>query len=301
MVERFIARSRSRMRSSDRYHTLLKRDVLPVMGDRPAGDITRAEIGNLLDKVAARAPIMANRVHTVLSSLYSWAVSEGLVLTHPVRGLRKRHAEVARERVLTDDEIRCLWQATEVMAPVWRDILRLVLLTAQRPGEVAGIRRVEVDLVRALWTLPPERVKNKRRHIVPLVGQALTIMESLGQNASAGPLLTSPRGHTPTSLDVAKAFERIRRDGVFETHTTPHDLRRTAATLMARLDIDQMTIARVLNHASTTKATVTGSVYDRHTYEPQMRRALEALDAEVARIITDEEHPANVVVLARAV
>ena len=82
---------------------------------------------------------------------------------------------------------------------------------------------------------------------MPLVGQALTIMESLGQNASAGPLLTSPRGHTPTSLDVAKAFERIRRDGVFETHTTPHDLRRTAATLMARLDIDQMTIARVLN------------------------------------------------------
>ena len=89
MVERFIARSRSRMRSSDRYHTLLKRDVLPVMGDRPAGDITRAKIGNLLDKVAARAPIMANRVHTVPSSLYSWAVSEGLVLTHPVRGLSK--------------------------------------------------------------------------------------------------------------------------------------------------------------------------------------------------------------------
>ena len=69
---------------------------------------------------------------------------------------------------------------------------------------------------------------------------------------------------------------------------------------MGRLELDQMTIARVLNHASTTKATVTGSVYDRHTYEPQMRRALEALNAEVARIITDEEHP-NVVVLARAV
>jgi integrase len=130
---------------------------------------------------------------------------------------------------------------------------------------------------------------------VPLAGEALIIIQRLGHSTSAGPLLTSPRGHTPTSLDLAKAFERIRKDAAFETHTTPHDLRRTAATLMGRLDIDQMTIARVLNHASTTKATVTGSTYDRHTYEPQMRRALEALDAEVRHILTGESRAENVV------
>ena len=79
---------------------------------------------------------------------------------------------------------------------------------------------------------------------------------------------------------------------------TPHDLRRTAATLMGRLDIDQMTIARVLNHVSTTKPTVTGSTYDRYTYEPQMRRALAALDAHIRYIVGADPTAGNVVTLA---
>jgi len=218
----------------------------------------------------------------------------GLVLTNPVLGLRKRHNEVPKERVLSDGEIRTLWHATAVMGPAYRDVLRLILLTGQRPGEVAGIRGGDVNFEHALWTLPPERVKNKRRHLVPLTGEALTIIRKRGEGAGSGPLFITPRGHTPTSQDVAKAFERLRQDGVFETPATPHDLRRTAATLMGRLEIDQMTIARVLNHASTTKATVTGSTYDRHTYEPQMRRALQALDAEIGRIVSGVQPPHNV-------
>jgi len=293
-VARFVSKSKSRLRSWQTYESLLKRDVLPVMGDRPAGAVARAEVANLLDKVAERAPVVANREQNTLSSVFSWAVSEGLVLTNPVLGLRKRHNEVPKERVLSDGEIRTLWHATAVMGPAFRDILRLILLTGQRPGEVAGIRGGEVNFEHALWTLPPERVKNKRRHLVPLTGEALTIIRKRGEGAGSGPLFITPRGHTPTSQDVAKAFERLRQDGVFETPATPHDLRRTAATLMGRLEIDQMTIARVLNHASTTKATVTGSTFDRHTYEPQMRRALQALDAEIGRIVSGVQPPHNV-------
>jgi len=294
MVERFVSKSKSRLRSWQTYESLLKRDVLPVMGDRPAGAVARAEVANLLDRVAERAPVVANRVQNTLSSVFSWAPSEGLVPTNPVLGLRKRHNEVPKERVLSDGEIRTLWHATAVMGPAYRDVLRLILLTGQRPGEVAGIRGREVNFEHALWTLPPERVKNKRRHLVPLTGEALTIIRKRGEGAGSGPLFITPRGHTPTSQGVAKAFERLRQDGVFETPATPHDLRRTAATLMGRLEIDQMTIARVLNHASTTKATVTGSTYDRHTYEPQMRRALEALDAEIGRIVSGVQPAHNV-------
>jgi integrase len=297
MVDRFIvaAKAKGRLKSWQTYEALLQRDVIPAMGDRPAGDVARTEVANMLDKIAARAPVVANRVQNTLSSVYSWALSEGLVLTNPVRGLRKRHDEVAKERVLADGEIRAFWRATNAMAPAFRDVLRLVLLTGQRPGECSGIRAEEVDLARELWVLPPERVKNKRRHTVPLVGEALLIVRRLGEGVGTGPLITTPRGHTPTSQDTAKAFERLRNDGVFETPATPHDLRRTAATLMGRLEIDQMTIARVLNHASTTKATVTGSTYDRHTYEPQMRRALEALDTEVRHILAGEGSVGNVV------
>jgi len=163
--------------------------------------------------------------------------------------------------------------------------------------------RVLTDVVRGLKAEPEQRLvvydAKARRHLVPLVGEALSIVRRLGEGARTGALITTPRGQTPTSQHVAKAFERLRNDAVFETPATPHDLRRTAATLMGRLDIDQMTIARVLNHASTTKATVTGSTYDRHTYEPQMRRALEALDGEISRIVTGEATASNIVALTR--
>jgi len=125
--------------------------------------------------------------------------------------------------------------------------------------------------------------------MVPLTGEALHLLRRLVEGQQSGLLIRTPRGCEATSVSLAKAFSALRANGLFpDAKATPHDLRRTAATLMGRLDIDQMTIARVLNHASTTKATVTGSTYDRHTYEPQMRRALQALDAEVRHILTDE-------------
>lgn len=299
-IERFIARhAKQKLRSWQAYENLLRRDVLPVIGERPASDVTRAQIANLLDKVADRAPVVSNRLHTVLSSLFSWGVSEGLVDMNPVAGLRKRATEVSKDRVLTDDEIRRMWAASaDSLGPAYRDIMRLILLTGQRPGEVAGMTREEVELDAARWVLPLPRVKNNRQHVVPLVGEALAIVTRLTSATKRGPLLVTKRGVVPSSIDVAKAAQRLRAEG-FETPFTAHDLRRTAATLMGRLDIDQMTIARVLNHASTTRATITGSVYDRHSYEPQMRRALEALDAEVRRIVSGEPMPMNVLSMRR--
>jgi integrase len=300
MIDRFIAKAKGRLRSWQAYEGLLKRDVVSAVGDRPAGQVTRAEIANILDTVLARSPAVANGVHSALSSVYGWAVSEGLVTDNPVRGLRRRHAAQTRERVLTDDELQRFWQVTAYIAPAYKDALRLVLLTGQRPGEVIGIRAEEVDIAKAVWRIPAARVKNKRDHVLPLTGEALRILSQLVNAETSGPLLRTPRGHEATNVSLAKAFSGLRAQGLFpDAKTTPHDLRRTAATLMGRLDIDQMTIARVLNHASTTKATVTGSTYDRHTYEPQMRRALEALDAEVRRIVEGRAEPESVVPIKR--
>ncbi len=111
--------------------------------------------------------------------------------------------------------------------------------------------------------------------------------------------MRTPRGHAATNVSLSKAFSSLRARGFLQdVKATPHDLRRTAATLMGRLDIDQMTIARVLNHVSTTKPTVTGSTYDRYTYEPQMRRALAALDAHIRYIVGADPTAGNVVTLA---
>jgi integrase len=295
LVERFIDRyAKAKLRSWKDYKAVLDRDVIPAMGERPAGEVTRAEVADLLDKVASRAPVLANRLQNTISSVFSWGLSEGLVTANPVTGLRKRTQETAKERVLNDDEIQCFWEATGEVATAYRDTLRLILLTGQRPGECAGICAEEVDLGSSLWTIPASRAKNKIEHTIPLVGQALEIVTRLAHGKRTGPLIVTPRGKELTSQNLAKAMEAL-REGRFTETVTPHDLRRTAATLMGRLEIDQMTIGRVLNHASTTKATVTGSVYDRHSYVPQKRRALEALEHEITRILTGAESPENVV------
>jgi integrase len=300
LIDRFVERyAKAKLRSWRDYESVLRRDVTPVLGDRRATELTRAEVADLLDKVAARAPVVANRLQNTLSSVFSWALSEGLVTANPVSGLRKRTQEVAKERVLSDKEIRSFWEATEAIAPAYRDTLRLILLTGQRPGECAGIRGAEVDLEAEKWTIPAERTKNKREHCIPLIGGALQIVRRLVEEGRGeGPLILTPRSKELTSQNLAKAMEAL-RDGLFAEPATAHDLRRTAATLMGRLDIDQMTIGRVLNHASTTRATVTGSVYDRHSYLPQKRRALEALDAELRCILSGESIPGNVTQLVR--
>ena len=238
--------------------------------------------------------MVANRLQNTLSSVYSWAVSEGLVQINPVRGLRKRHEETAKVLgVLSDDEIRAFWTAFSSLPGCYRDVLRLVLLTGQRPGECAGITAQEIDLQKGIWVIPAARAKNKRASAVPLVGEALAIVSRLAAETSSGNLIQAPRGHrAPTSQDVAKAFERM-REGLFATRATPHDLRRTAATILGRLEIDRMTVGYLLNHASTTKNTITGSTYDQHDYVPQKRRALEALDAEIRRIVAGGKNSAQ--------
>lgn len=278
----------------------MKRDVLPAMGERRADELTRGEVAKLLDKIAARAPVVSNRVMNTLSSVYSWGVSEGLVPLNPVTGLRRRHSEVPKDRFLADDEIRAFWAASALSSPAYRDVFRLILLTGQRPGECAGISSEEIDLAKGVWSLPASRTKNKRPHSIPLVGEALAIVRRLRDDTASGPLIRSPRGKTLSPQNIAKGFERL-REGVFATGATPHDLRRTAATLLGRLEIDRMTVAYILNHASTTKATVTGSTYDQNTYLPQKRRALEALDAEIAEIISGRPPASNVVPLRNAV
>ncbi|WP_199866102.1 site-specific integrase [Methylobacterium sp. Leaf361] len=296
-IERYIERyAKKKLRSWRDYEGLLNRDVVPALGQRRAEELTRAEVANLLDKIAARAPVVSNRVLNTLSAVYSWGVSEGLVPSNPVTGLKRRHLEAPKERYLSDEEIVAFWNVTESAAPAYRDTFRLILLTGQRPGECAGIRAEEVDLATEIWTLPPSRTKNGRQHKIPLVGRALEIVRRLRADRSAGALIVSPRGRLITPQNLAKAFENL-REGVFETNVTPHDLRRTAATLLGKLSVGRLTQGYVLNHVSTTKSSVTGSVYDQYDYISEKKIALRALDAQIIALIEGGEMASNVIAL----
>jgi integrase len=186
-------------------------------------------------------------------------------------------------------EIRQLWRRLFEAPMAWEttQILRLCLVTAQRVGEVAGARKSEISLSDREWRLPGHRVKNGSAHNVPLSSLALDLFEeAISRSKHAEMIFPSritKRAMTPRA--VAKAMFRS-LDTLGLEDATPHDLRRTAATGMAKLGVTRIVIDKVLNHVSADRSTIAG-VYDRHAYEEEKRQALE-LWAERLQIIFKE-------------
>jgi integrase len=266
---------------------LLKRNVLPAIGALRLDRVTRRDLVAVLDAIRDRgADVAANRVLAVIRKMFAFGIERGVIAQSPVAGF-KSSRETPRERVLTDDEIRALWVATEsessLMEPSTRLALRLLLLTAARAGEVCGARWGEFNgEAPAAWIVPAPRVKNGREHGVPLSDAALAVIEEAGVLRKSEWVFPAARGAghlTPSG--VLHAVWRI-LDGV-----TVHDLRRTAATGMQRLGVRLEVTEAVLNHVSGSRAGVTG-IYQRHTWADEKRAALNAWAKHVERVVGGE-------------
>jgi len=207
--------------------------------------------------------------------------------------------------VLTDEEIRIMWAdlASADMRESTRRILRLCLMTGQRVGEVAGMTRAEIDLEKAIWTIPAERSKNKREHVVPLsdtaisvIGEQIAESEALAKRKDrAMPQWIFPGPGARAAVTAPAIAKAVTRCEWGIAHWTPHDLRRTAATGMEGAGVSPFIIGHVLNHVSATKATVTSRVYARYTYDKEKAEALTLWAGKLAGILTGG---ANVVPLA---
>ena len=160
------------------------------------------------------------------------------------------------------------------------DIIRLLILTGQRRDEIGGLRWSEVDLDRGLIVLPPARTKNKRLHELPLSWQARAILER--QARRDGDLVFGTGAGGFTSWSNSKATLDKRLNGIGEWRL--HDLRRTAATMMAELGVLPHIIEAILNHVSGHRAGVAG-IYNRAKYQADMRDALERWGEHVAGIV----------------
>ena len=235
-----------------------------------AADILRRDIRDLLDSLVGRTPILANRVLALLRKVYNFALSRDLVEVNPCHGIERPAPERQRDRVLTPNEIRALWQALNDVDMTTAALYRLHLLTAQRGGELRSMAWRDVDLEAAWWTIPTEQSKNKLAHRVPLSPAALTLLRELQSRAREGnPWVfrtPSRSGHRTTAH---KCTVRVRK--VSAVDFVPHDLRRTAASHMTSLGISRLVVAKILNHV---ERGVT-AVYDRHSYDSEKRAALE--------------------------
>jgi integrase len=188
--------------------------------------------------------------------------------------------------VLDDAELRALWTGTEALAPPFKQVLQLLILTGQRLGEVAGMRWGELDLATRLWSLPKERCKNGRAHTVPLSPQALAIIKSTPRIVACDFCFTA-NGKT-----AVVGFSKIKRrlDARLPADMAPwriHDIRRSTATGLARLGVDIAVIERILNHASGLFRGVVGT-YQRHGFDDERRVALDRWGRHVESLATGE-------------
>jgi integrase len=160
---------------------MLRLHVLGNWRGRKASEISRADVRRMLERIVeGGAPIAANRVHGIVRKLFSWCVEQEIIATSPCAELRPPAGkEGSRDRVLSDDELRRVWQAAERLGPPSGAMVQLLILTGQRRNEVAHMQWGELDLEGRLWTLPRERVKNDRRHEVPVSPQAIKIIQGL--------------------------------------------------------------------------------------------------------------------------
>src|SRR5262249_6258917 len=190
-----------------------------------------------------------------------------------------------RDRCLSDDEIRILWNGLDSVFPkaaATRRIIKLLLLTGQRSGEVGGMKRSELDLDGRVWNLPSARTKNGKPHVVPLSRMAVDIIRQAIAEALDGENVFP--GHTSLRLNNALTVARLRGKLTGE-HWTPHDLRRTAISKMAEMGVPEHVLSRIANHAKAGgSASITGRVYNQHSYGEEKRQALESWADRLAQI-----------------
>jgi integrase len=286
---------------------IIDQDVTPVWGKRPIGSIARRDVSALIDaKAFSGAEVQANRVLARLRTLFGWAVAKDLIEKSPCDGLRPPTKERARDRVLS--EIWAFWLACHELGWPFGPLFQLLLLTAQRRDEVGSLKWSEIDLERRLWSLPRDKAKNDQGHDVHLSAQAAAILAALPHIGGTGGYVFTTNGRSAVS-GFSRAKERLdalmaKAAGHEIEPWILHDLRRTAATGMARLKVAPHVVDRVLNHTSGTIRGV-ARVYNRFEYYDERKAALEAWGTAVQAIVEGAETsapsaPSNVVDLATA-
>lgn len=303
-ITRHVRNISQPLRSADEYESAFKRLVKPRIGKLGIYEVRRSHVIKMLDEIEDdNGPVMADRTLAYLRKAFNWYATRDDQFNVPVvRGMtRIKPKERARERVLSDDEIREIWPRLG-KAGTFGAMVKILLLTAQRRDEVAHMNDKEIGND-GIWTIPSERYKTKRPNHIPLTKLALALIEVQAKLDDCD-LVFPSRAKTPYSgysknkarLDKA-VFAAMKKRAKKGTKVEPisnwtlHDLRRTGKTLMVRAGVRREISERVLGH----KIAGVEGTYDRHSYAEEKRDALEKLAAIIERIVNPT--PSSVVML----
>lgn len=289
LADLYLEKYASKKRSAYEDRRIVERYLRPELKHVRASAVTRGQIRDILEEIAPDAPIMANRVLACVRKIFNWGIANDHVEHNPCVALARPAEERRRDRVYTDRELKKIWKAAEAEDWIAADLMRLQLLTAQRVGELMGMKWSEIE--GRWWLIPAERSKNKMPHRVWLSKPAVQILDRLREKEAAHAkekkrkpsewVFPGRRLHRPVE-GVKNVQNRIREvTGIDDFR--PHDLRRTAATRMGEMGVPRLTISKILNHS---EPGVT-AVYDRATYDAEKRKALDAWSRRLVAIVSD--------------
>jgi integrase len=280
LLESFIAQHLSQNRSAGEVSRLLRREIGKAWTSKSIHEITKRDVVEVISAIEQRgAPVAANKTLKSIKTFLRWCVGRAVLDQSPADGVPLPTKEVARDRVLDDQELTQVILAARKVGGPYGGIVELLALTGQRREEVAGLSWEELDLKQRVWTIPKSRTKNAKVHVVHLCEQSLDVLKRARRQ---GPLVFSLLGTKPFQ-EFSKAKSVLDQlSGVSGWRL--HDLRRTCVSGMARLGVAPHVADKILNHQSGTISGV-AAVYQRHEFLAERRAALDLWGAHIGRLI----------------
>ena len=258
-------------RAASYQHATKRYLTIPAWAGRDVRSIQRADAIEVLDRDEGPS---GNRALSALRALFAWAVQKGLVETSPLAGIKPGVSEISRDRALIDAELRVVLKASEGFGTYQEAFVKALILLGQRRGETAGMKRADLDIGEAIWTIAAADNKARRAHVVPLPPLAMDLI-SRCHPIGTGRFVFGAREIVNFS-DLKERLDALCEQAADElglSRVAPwhwHDLRRTAATGLSRLRVPRFTIERILNHSD---GVVTGR-YDRYDHLDPKREAI---------------------------
>jgi integrase len=294
----FLERHAAGLSKSAEARRIIEGEFVKRWGARPIIDIMPEEIAAAIRAIVKRgAPYQAHNALGYVRRLFNWAIGthEFGIRVSPVVHLRPKDLigkREARERTLSEEELRAVWAAAGEMGYPYGPLFRLLILNGQREREVADIQAPEIDFGKRVWTIPAERMKGGRAHEVPLTPSALGLIQSLPLGNDGDFIFTTTGGAKPVN-GFSKAKARIDKlSGV--SGWVIHDLRRTVRTHLSALPVEDLVRELVIAHAKPRLH----RVYDLHAYQNEKRHCLELWEKRLFSII--EPRPGDVTDLNQA-